>query len=119
MFGVVPFTIKDTGPYAKGKPFCLGSSFLEGFVAPVDTQMMERFRADGLAIIGITTAPELTISFSTGSKSSWPTCNLKILRWVLAGQAAALRRWCPPAHSSLRMPMTVSVRSACRRPAVA
>ena len=75
VLGGVPFAIKDTGPVAKDMPFCLGSRFLEGSVAPVDSYMMQRFRAAGLATIGITTAPELTISFSTESARSGPTRN--------------------------------------------
>jgi amidase len=75
VLGGVPFAIKDTGPYAEGMPFCLGSRFLEGSVAPVDAYMMQRFRAAGLATIGITAAPELTISFSTESVRGGPTCN--------------------------------------------
>jgi amidase len=71
----VPFLIKDSGPMAKGVPFFLGSRAIPGVVAPYDTDLMTRFRAAGLVTLGLTTVPELVISFSTESLRYGPTRN--------------------------------------------
>ncbi|MEV1172091.1 amidase [Nonomuraea sp. NPDC049784] len=61
----VPFLIKDHGPVAEGVPFTLGSRALPGIVAWRDTDLMTRFRAAGLVTLGLTTVPEMCVSFST------------------------------------------------------
>jgi Asp-tRNA(Asn)/Glu-tRNA(Gln) amidotransferase A subunit family amidase len=61
----VPFLIKDSGPMAEGVPFSLGSRAIRGAVARHDTDLMTRLRAAGLVTLGLTTVPELVISFST------------------------------------------------------
>jgi amidase len=89
----VPFLIKDSGPMATGVPFCLGSRSLRGVVARHDSDLMTRFRAAGLATLGLTTVPEMALSFATESVKHGPTRN----PWNLArgvggssGGAAAL-----------------------------
>ncbi len=74
-FAGVPFLIKDSGPVAKGVPFCIGSRAIRGAVAQDDTDLMRRFRAAGLVTLGLTTVPELVISFSTESLKYGPTRN--------------------------------------------
>lgn len=75
-FSGVPFLIKDSGPVARGVPFFLGSRSLEaGVVAPHDSDLMTRFRTAGLVTLGLTTMPELGISFSTESVKHGPTRN--------------------------------------------
>ncbi|WP_026411058.1 amidase [Actinomadura oligospora] len=74
-FSGVPFLIKDHGPVAKGVPFTLGSRALQGVVAQHDTDLMARFRAAGLVTLGLTTVPEMAISFSTESVRYGPTRN--------------------------------------------
>ncbi|GAA3020473.1 amidase [Streptosporangium longisporum] len=71
----VPFLIKDNGPVAEGVPFCCGSRSIPGIVADHDTDMMARFRAAGLVTLGMTTVPEMLISFSTESVRYGPTLN--------------------------------------------
>ncbi|WP_436760915.1 amidase [Streptosporangium sp. V21-05] len=71
----VPFLIKDNGPVAEGVPFCCGSRSIEGVVARHDTELMTRFRAAGLVTLGMTTVPEMLISFSTESVRYGPTLN--------------------------------------------
>ncbi|KAA2255925.1 amidase [Solihabitans fulvus] len=63
----VPFLIKDIGPVAKGVPFFCGSRSIPGPLAQNDTHLMARARAAGLATLGLTTAPEMAISFATES----------------------------------------------------
>ncbi|MEZ0076476.1 amidase [Planotetraspora sp. GP83] len=74
-FTGVPFLIKDHGPVAEGVPFFLGSRSLPGIVPPRDSDLMARFRAAGLATLGLTTVPEMVISFSTESVKHGPTRN--------------------------------------------
>jgi amidase len=71
-FGGVPFVIKDSSPFARGVPFAFGSRGIRG-VARHDHPMMARFRAAGLVTLGQTTAPELSLSFSTESLLHGPT----------------------------------------------
>ncbi|PRY40620.1 amidase [Umezawaea tangerina] len=93
-FAGVPFLIKDSGPFAEGVPFFLGSNSLgPGVVARHDHELMARFRAAGLVALGLTTVPELAVSFSTESVRHGPTRN----PWALdrgvggsSGGAAAL-----------------------------
>ncbi|GAA4586174.1 amidase family protein [Planotetraspora phitsanulokensis] len=74
-FTGVPFLIKDHGPVAEGVPFFLGSRSLPGIVAQHDSDLMARFRAAGLVTLGLTTVPEMAISFSTESVKYGPTRN--------------------------------------------
>jgi amidase len=73
--GGVPFVIKDSGPFARGVPFALGSRSIRGAVAMVDHDLMTRFRAAGLVTLGQTTAPEMGLSFSTEPVQHGPTRN--------------------------------------------
>jgi amidase len=74
-FAGVPFLIKDHGPVAHGIPFSLGSRALQGAVAGHDSDLMARFRTAGLVTLGLTTVPEMAISFSTESVRYGPTRN--------------------------------------------
>ena len=72
----VPFLIKDFGPMAEGAPFYCGSRALgDGVVARRDSDLMTRIRAAGLVTLGLTTCPELAISFSTEPRRTGPTRN--------------------------------------------
>ncbi|MFI6595062.1 amidase [Nonomuraea sp. NPDC050536] len=71
----VPFLIKDHGPVAAGVPFFLGSRAIPGVVPRHDTELMARFRAAGLVTLGLTTVPELCLSFSTEPVKHGPTRN--------------------------------------------
>jgi len=75
-FAGVPFVIKDSGPTAEGVPFFLGSRSLgSGVTARRDSDLMTRFRAAGLVTLGLTTAPELALSFATEPVKHGPTRN--------------------------------------------
>ncbi|BFU46640.1 amidase [Krasilnikovia sp. MM14-A1004] len=93
VFAGVPFLLKDGGPMAAGVPFAMGSRSLRGAVAPYDSDLMRRFRAAGLAALGVTTVPEMLLSFATESVRYGTTRN----PWALdrgvggsSGGAAAL-----------------------------
>ncbi len=72
--GGVPFVIKDSGPFARGVPFAFGSRAIHG-VADADHELMSRFRRAGLAAIGQTCAPELSLNFATESRRYGVTRN--------------------------------------------
>jgi amidase len=74
-FAGVPFLIKDHGPVAAGVPFGIGSRSIRGAVAQQDTDLMLRFRMAGLSTLGVTTVPEMAISFATESVKHGPTRN--------------------------------------------
>ncbi|MEV6985351.1 amidase family protein [Sphaerisporangium sp. NPDC051017] len=89
----VPFLIKDSQPMAEGVPFGLGSRALRHVPARHDNDLMTRFRAAGLVTLGVTTVPEMGLSFSTEPVKHGPARN----PWDLArgvggssGGAAAL-----------------------------
>jgi amidase len=71
----VPFLIKDSGPFARGVPFALGSRSIRGALALADHELMTRFRRAGLVTLGQTTAPELGLSFATEPVKQGPTRN--------------------------------------------
>lgn len=71
----VPFLLKDFGPIAEGVEFSIGSRALRGVRAPHDSDVMKRFRAAGLATLGVTTVPEMCISFATESARYGTTRN--------------------------------------------
>jgi amidase len=63
-------------PIAAGLPFAFGSRALPpGIAPPADSELMRRFRAAGLATLGVTTTPELALSFATESVKHGPTRN--------------------------------------------
>jgi amidase len=74
-FAGVPFLIKNSGPVAEGVPFTMGSDLFADAVAPCDLEIMRRFRAAGLATLGVTNVPELVISFATESRRHGITRN--------------------------------------------
>jgi len=63
----VPFFLKDLGPMEQGRRCEMGSRLVEGFVAPLDTELALRFRAAGLLNLGRTTCPELGYTLTTES----------------------------------------------------
>ncbi|MGY1709201.1 amidase [Geodermatophilus sp. SYSU D00758] len=75
-FGGVPFAIKDLVLHAEGIPQRAGSRLLgPGVPYPYDTALMARFRAAGLAAIGVTATPEFGFNASTESVATGPTRN--------------------------------------------
>ncbi|MFF4776587.1 amidase [Microtetraspora fusca] len=114
-FGGVPFAIKDLVLHAAGVPQRAGSRLLGGGVPmPADTYLMARFRAAGLATMGVTATPELGFNASTEPVATGPVRN----PWDLtrsaggsSGGSAALvaARALPVAHAndgggSIRIP---------------
>jgi amidase len=60
-FAGVPFLLKDNMHVAAGIPYHNGSRIWRGFVPPRDSEMVRRFRAAGLVVLGSTKVPELSL----------------------------------------------------------
>jgi amidase len=60
-FAGVPFLLKDNMHFAAGIPYHNGSRIWRGFVPPRDSEMVRRFKAAGLIILGSTKVPELAL----------------------------------------------------------
>ncbi|MHA6793183.1 amidase [Pseudonocardia bannensis] len=75
-FGGVPFAIKDLIIHAAGVPQRAGTRLLgEGIVMPEDTYLMARFRAAGLATMGVTATPEMGFNANTEPVANGSTRN--------------------------------------------
>ena len=60
-FGGVPFLLKDFGAYYAGAPHTGGSRALRTFVPAEDAELVRRWQAAGLNILGKTTTPEFAL----------------------------------------------------------
>jgi amidase len=67
-FAGVPFLLKDNMHVAAGLPYHNGSHIWRGWVPPHDSEMVRRFRAAGLIILGSTKVPELSLTPVTEPK---------------------------------------------------
>jgi len=57
-FTGVPFMLKDLLAWYAGEPITSGSRYFKGFIAPYDTEIVRRYRASGVIVIGKTNTPE-------------------------------------------------------------
>ncbi|MBM3189064.1 MAG: amidase, partial [Chloroflexi bacterium] len=113
-FKGVPFLIKDIMVDCAGLPTCRGSRFHRGCVAACDSEVVSRYKAAGLIILGKTNTPEYGLVPTTEPELWGPTNN----PWDLSrspggssgGSAAAVAsRMVPIAHGndgggSIRIP---------------
>src|SRR5919107_1993704 len=61
-FAGVPFLLKDNMHVAASIPYHNGSRIWRGWVPPQDSEMVRRFKAAGLIILGSTKVPELSLT---------------------------------------------------------
>ena len=67
-FTGVPFLLKDIGATAQGLPSRQASRFLPAFPRPEDSYLVQKFKASGLNLFGVTNVPEFGLVASTESK---------------------------------------------------
>ena len=60
-FAGVPFLLKDNMHVASGIPYHNGSRIWRGRAPPRDSELVRRFRAAGLVVLGTTKVPELSL----------------------------------------------------------
>jgi amidase len=76
-FAGVPIVVKDLSAEMAGEPYYEGLAVAKqaGYRAPVDSFIVERFRAAGCVILGRTNCPELGTTITTEPKSYGPSRN--------------------------------------------
>jgi len=113
-FKGVPFLMKDIGMACARVPLTSGSRFLKDFVPDHDSEMVKRFKAAGVVIIGKTNTPEFGLMPVTEPELFGPTNNPWDLGRTPGGSSggsavAVAARMVPLAHASdgggsIRMP---------------
>ena len=74
-FRGVPLLLKDLVAFAEGQPATGSCRLFEGLIAPVDSEIVRRFRAAGFLLFGQTNTPELGILPVTEPRLRGPTRN--------------------------------------------
>jgi amidase len=74
-FAGVPFLLKDNVHVAEGVPYHNGSRIWRGWVPPADSELVRRFRAAGLIVLGTTRVPELSLMPVTETRGRDPVAN--------------------------------------------
>ena len=74
-FAGVPFVVKDLAVQVAGLPHTRGSRLFADDVADADSELVRRYRAAGLIILGTTNTPELGRNASTEPLLNGPTRN--------------------------------------------
>ncbi len=74
-FAGVPFLIKDLGVRVKGWPRTSGSRFAQVAADPDDSELIKRYRAAGVVLVGKTNTPEFGIPGVTTSARLGPCSN--------------------------------------------
>lgn len=74
-FKGVPFLLKDLSSALAGVPLSSGSRFTKDFVPSYDSEMVRRYKASGVIILGKTNTPELGLTPFTEPDLFGPTRN--------------------------------------------
>lgn len=69
-FAGVPFLIKDLLTSYEGEPLTSGSDLYKGWNAPRDSELMRRYRAAGVIVLGKTNTPEFGLAPYTEPRSA-------------------------------------------------
>jgi amidase len=113
-FKGVPFLMKDILMAYAGVPLTMGSRFFKDFVPDHDSELVKRFKAAGIIVVGKTNTPEFGLVPITEPELFGPTNNPWDLSRTPGGSsggsaAAVAARMIPLAHASdgggsIRMP---------------
>lgn len=74
-FAGVPFLLKDLLSWYAGAPARAGSRILKDFIAPLDSEIVRRYRRAGVIIVGKTNTPEFGLTPFTEPALFGPTRN--------------------------------------------
>ncbi len=101
----VPFLVKNLGQTVAGTTSTMGSRMLEYVVADHDSNLVQRHKAAGLLIVGLTNTPEFGTAVTTEPLLHGPTANPWSLEHSSGGSsggaaAAVAARYTPIAHAS-------------------
>jgi amidase len=104
-FKGVPFLMKDILMAYAGVPLTSGSRFLKNFVPDHDSELVKRFKAAGIVVVGKTNTPEFGLVPITEPELFGPTNNPWDLTRTPGGSsggsaAAVAARMVPLAHGS-------------------
>jgi len=113
-FAGVPFLLKDLGPTCAGSPATCGSAFMAGVVPTADSELVKRFLAAGLIVIGKTNTAEFGALPTTEPAFGGATANPWDIERSVGGSsggaaAAVAARYVAAAHAndaggSIRIP---------------
>jgi amidase len=104
-FAGVPFLIKDLGAQVKGWPRSSGSNFAQVPADAADSELVSRYRAAGVVLLGKTNTPEFGIPGVTNSERLGPCGNPWNPKHISGGSsggaaAAVASGMVPMAHAS-------------------
>lgn len=74
-FGGVPFLLKDLLSLYAGAPTRNGSRIYQNFIAPIDSELVRRYKRAGVLILGKTNTPEFGLTPFTEPELFGPTRN--------------------------------------------
>lgn len=74
-FAGVPFMLKDLLSWYAGEPITSGSRLFEGWIPPVDTEIVSRYRRAGVIVVGKTNTPEFGLTPYTEPELFGPARN--------------------------------------------
>lgn len=101
----VPFLLKDLLAHYGGVPTTAASRYMRNFIPDHDSELVERYRAAGLVVLGKTNLPEMGLLGITEPELWGPTRNPWALDRTPGGSsggaaAAVAARFVPAAHAS-------------------
>jgi amidase len=86
-FKGVPFLLKDLLAEYAGVPTCSGSRFLKDYIPKQDSELVRRFKASGVIVVGKTNTPEFGIVPYTEPELFGPTNNPWDLERTVGGSS--------------------------------
>jgi len=75
IFGGVPFLLKDLMAEYGSAPLCGGSAAVQGYISPIDTEIVKRHKTAGLITVAKTNTPEFGFLPTTEPALFGPTIN--------------------------------------------